>query len=70
MSDLPLNTLWSNADCAMFFRRNTEVFVRDIASHPDFPKPIELPTGKGRKGHPLYEPQEVIAFARSFKRAA
>jgi hypothetical protein len=58
--------LWNVAAVAAYLQR-TENSVRErITPLPSFPCAIRLPVTK-HKAQPLYEAQEVIAWARSYK---
>lgn len=63
-----IDGLWDVEDIARHIKR-TERYVRtEVICDPTFPKPVRLgkPKGRGKRaGHPLYYPQEVLAWVRS-----
>lgn len=76
MSSLPIPSipfelvLWDAEDIAGYLRRDSVRTVRERLMHePDFPKPVRLPTQKG-KGHPLYKAIEVVQYVEKFKEKA
>lgn len=76
MSNLPIPpmpfefVLWSAEDIAGYLRRASPRVVTDrIVKAPDFPKPTQLPSPKG-KGHPLYKAIEVVQYIEKFREAA
>jgi hypothetical protein len=56
--------LWDFEAIAAYLRRSVRTVREDIAVLPSFPKPITLPTARG-KAHPLYKAVEVIGWAES-----
>jgi hypothetical protein len=52
----------SAEDCAEFFRVSKRHFRERIATQPDFPKPVRLPSEHGR-GHPRWFRGEVREYA-------
>lgn len=60
---------WTYADIAYNLRAGDSK-VRAWAARPDFPAPIRVPTAGTGIGHPLYDPAEVVAWARRFRDGA
>jgi hypothetical protein len=58
--------LWDTSAIAAYLRREPGSVRDNITPLPCFPKAIRLPSAK-RRGQPLYEAAEVIAWARSYK---
>ena len=56
--------LWDFEAIAAYFRRSVRTVREDIAVLPSFPKPITLPTSRG-KSHPLYKAEEIVRWAES-----
>lgn len=76
MSSLPIPpmpfelVLWDAEDIAGYLRRDSARVVADRIVHaPDFPKPVRLPSPKG-KGHPVYRAIEVVQYIEQFKEKA
>lgn len=57
--------LWTLAEVAAYFRRNTQVVRETMTCLPSFPKAVRLPS-KGR-AHPLYNAGEVVEWARKHR---
>lgn len=73
---VPLSVaLWTLDDIGAYLQRSPRVIGERIASLPDFPKPIRLPSAsssseKSGKSQPLWEASEVIEWARGHKEKA
>lgn len=53
--------MWTYADVALFLQRNPNTVANSISKRPDFPKAIRFDS------HPLFNPEEVKAWALSQK---
>ena len=56
--------LWDFETIATYLHRSIRTVREDVAVLPSFPKPITLPTARGRS-HPLYKALEVVQWAES-----
>ncbi|MFZ6767814.1 hypothetical protein ACO0LM_12090 [Undibacterium sp. Di26W] len=59
--------LWDIKTCADYLNLSVTSFRQRFACLPDFPGAVRLPSPSGQKAHPLYEAQEVIAWAMKYK---
>lgn len=61
--------LWSADEVGAFFKRSPGYVLQTWACLPDFPKRINLPSGK-KRGQPLWVAADIKAWALKFKEAA
>lgn len=61
--------LWTADDVARYLVRTKKTVQNHIQYSPGFPKPIRMPTEKGR-GHPRWVPDEVREWALSQREVA
>lgn len=65
--DIPVNVdLWSTKECAALFKKTPKYFSQYIAPNPDFPKPIRVPTIKG-KSNPLWKAKDVLRWVDKYQ---
>ncbi len=58
--------LWDIATIAAYLKRNETVVRERIATKPDFPAAIRLPSETGRRGHALYKAKEIIQWTEKY----
>ena len=62
--------LWTSKDAAAYLRYSVKNFCDRIMPLPGFPKPIRLPSIKGGRGQPRWEPEAIKQWAQKYKEAA
>lgn len=58
--------LWGFKEIGAYLKRSPEVVRERIATKPDFPKAIRIPTTGAGRAHALYKAREVIKWAESY----
>ena len=61
--------LWTADDVARYLQRSRATVLKHDQYAEGFPRPIRLPTEKGR-GHPRWVPDEVREWAKGLRKEA
>lgn len=54
--------LWNAKQCAKYMNKSYSRFMQNFASHPTFPRRINLPIRSGGQSSPLWRAKEVVEW--------